>query len=185
MRKTSIAIQWGLGRCLGATMRGVPSWKSQCGLSPTLYLVKLSVQASFSSLSILHVLSKTKGSGAPTLRASATLSAPSPLALGSSLSMTEESSHQTKIPEHLTSCKCVYHSAYSLPGCMHGALGWHSLLLPQGAGCLNNISSSCPSQKPTHQDPHLHSLPLFGYISVFQDIYPELPLKSAPSSPKQ
>lgn len=139
---------------------GVPSWKSQCGPSPALYLVKLSVQASFSSLSILHVLSKTKGSGAPTLRASATPSAPSPLALGSALSMTQESSHQTKIPEHLTSCKCVYHSAYSLPGCMHGALGWHSLLPPQGAGCLNNTSSSCPSQKPTHQDPHLHSLPL-------------------------
>ena len=139
---------------------GVPSWKSQCGPSPVPYLVQLS-RAKHPSppLSILHVLSKTKGRRAPTLRASAFPSAPSPLALGSALSMTE-ASHQTQIPEHLTSWKCIYHSAYSLPGCLHGALGWHPLLPPQGTGCLNNTSSSFPSQKPARQDPHLHSLPL-------------------------
>ena len=138
----------------------MPSWKSQCGPSPVLYLVKLSRSKHPSPpLSILHVLSKTKGSGTPTLRASAFPSAPSPLALGSALPMTE-SSHQTQIPERLTSWKCIYHSAYSLPGCLHGALGWHPLLPPQGTGCLNNTSSSFPSQKSACQDPHLHSLPL-------------------------
>lgn len=149
-----------MGRCLGATVR--ECFPEKVSVDPPQPSTWPSCQSKHPSppLSILHVLSKTKGSGAPTLRASATPSAPSPLALGSALSMTKESSHQTKIPEHLTSCKCVYHSAYSLPGCMHGALGWHSLLPPQGAGCLNDTSSSCPSHKPAHQDPHLHSLPL-------------------------
>lgn len=84
---------------------------------------------------------------------------PSPLAHGSALSMTERvlaTRHKSLSVSHPGNVFITVHTLF-LGACM-SFMGWHPLLPPQGAGCLNNTSFSCP-MKPAGQDSH-YSLPL-------------------------